>query len=91
MESPPCYSTKTLADRWLCTPHHIRNLVDRGELGYFTIGRNIRIPASEVEKWERVKRNSHGTKSDGMPSGTKTESESVVPSEPQNVVVLTRP
>ena len=91
MESPPCYSTKTLADRWLCTSQHIRDLVEAGELGYFTIGRNIRNPASEVEKWERVKRNSHGTEDNGTPSGTKTESESAVHSEPQNVVVLTRP
>ena len=54
MDSPSCYSTRTLAERWLCTPQHIRDLVSAGNLGHFKIGRNIRIPTSEVEKWERI-------------------------------------
>jgi excisionase family DNA binding protein len=46
------YRVPQLAERWGCSPGHIRNLIDRGDLRAFTIGRLVRIPAGEVERIE---------------------------------------
>lgn len=47
----PCTSDK-LAARWACSPNHVRNLIHRGELRAFTIGRLFRIPHSAVIAFE---------------------------------------
>lgn len=48
------YSAKTLAERWDCSEGQIRAMVRAGKLAAFTLGgKLIRIPAEEVEKWEK--------------------------------------
>ena len=46
------YRVPQLAARWGCSPGHVRNMIERGELRAFTIGRLVRIPAAEVERVE---------------------------------------
>ena len=46
------YTVATLAERWQCSDQHIRDLIHKGELSCFRAGRLIRIPASEVERFE---------------------------------------
>ena len=47
------YTPRTLADRWACTPQHVRDLIRAGELHAFRVGRMIRIRQMEVERFER--------------------------------------
>ena len=51
MTSVP-YSPETLAERWGCSAQKIRNMIHAGELAGFRLGKLIRIPASEVERYE---------------------------------------
>lgn len=46
------YSPQTLADHWGCSAEKIRLMCKDGELSSFTLGKLIRIPASEVERVE---------------------------------------
>jgi hypothetical protein len=46
------YSPQTLGERWGCSPQKIRTMCRSGELASFTLGKLIRIPASEVERIE---------------------------------------
>jgi excisionase family DNA binding protein len=46
------FSPETLADRWGCSSDTIRNMCRRGDLRAFRLGRLIRIPAQEVERFE---------------------------------------
>lgn len=41
-----------LADRWLCSAETVRQLVKRGDLHGFRVGRMIRIPMVAVEEYE---------------------------------------
>lgn len=52
-EHPPCYSPKTLAQRWECSAEHVCNLITRKEIACFRVGRLLRITAYEVERFER--------------------------------------
>ncbi len=54
------FTPETLAERWECTPKHIRALTKRGELPHFTLGKLIRIPAECVRKIEHGASNSTG-------------------------------
>jgi excisionase family DNA binding protein len=47
------YTPETLAERWACTPDHIRRMCRRGDLTFFKIGSHIRIPFDEVERYEK--------------------------------------
>ncbi len=48
------YTPRTLAQRWLCSDQHVRNLIARGELKAFrTRGKLLRIGGEEVEDYER--------------------------------------
>jgi excisionase family DNA binding protein len=44
---------ESLAERWQCTPAHVRNLCRRGDLPHFRIGKEYRIPLHVVEGIER--------------------------------------
>lgn len=44
------YSAAEFADLCGCTQTHIRNLIERGELRTFRLGRLVRIPADEVQR-----------------------------------------
>jgi excisionase family DNA binding protein len=46
------YSPELLADRWGCSPEKVRQMYHRGELAGFRLGKLIRIPANEVERFE---------------------------------------
>lgn len=46
------YSPQTLAARWGCSAEKIRIMCKNGELASFTLGKLIRIPAGEVERYE---------------------------------------
>ena len=46
------YTPDTLAARWECSAETIRQMVHRGELPAFRVGRMLRIPASAVEERE---------------------------------------
>ena len=48
------YSPETLADRWGCSSEKIRQMYHLGELHGFRLGKLIRIPANEVERWENI-------------------------------------
>jgi excisionase family DNA binding protein len=50
MRSP--YTPATLAAEWNCSEHHVRNLINRGELRAFRLGHKLfRIPAEAVEEF----------------------------------------
>jgi excisionase family DNA binding protein len=46
------YSPETLADRWGCSAEKVRIMYRNGELPGFRLGKLIRIPAAEVERYE---------------------------------------
>ena len=46
------YSPETLADRWGCSAEKVRLMYRDGELAGFRLGKLIRIPAAEVERYE---------------------------------------
>lgn len=46
------YSVATLAERWGCSKRHISNMVRRGELTAFRIGKQMRFRPGEVERVE---------------------------------------
>ena len=42
-----------VAERWGCSANHVRNLIKRGELPAFRLGKRlIRIPVAAVEEFE---------------------------------------
>jgi excisionase family DNA binding protein len=59
------YSPETLATHWGCSSEKIRQMCRRGELGYFRLGKLIRIPANEVERVECQNTALCGTESNG--------------------------
>ena len=65
------YSPRTLADRWGCSAEKVRLMYRAGELHGFTLGKLIRIPANEVERFECQNTPSQDTEANG-PSHTGT-------------------
>jgi excisionase family DNA binding protein len=59
------FSPQTLAERWGCSPQKIRLMCRSGELASFTLGKLIRIPASEVERIECQSGGSSSIESNG--------------------------
>lgn len=52
--SPEVTDPKGLADRWECTPRHVRNIIVRGELPAVEIGSGMyRIRWADIETFER--------------------------------------
>lgn len=47
------YTPDSLAERWGVSAETVRQLVKRGELPGFRVGRMIRIPVQAVEEFER--------------------------------------
>lgn len=65
------YSPETLADRWGCSAEKVRLMYRNGELPGFRLGKLIRIPAAEVERYECQNTPSPGTGESGpSPSAT---------------------
>lgn len=46
------FSPETLAERWGCSAEKVRLMYHAGELTGFRLGKLIRIPAAEVERYE---------------------------------------
>lgn len=65
------YSPQTLAERWGCSAQKVRLMYRAGELGGFELGKLIRIPAAEVERFECQSTHSQSTeRSTPLPTGT---------------------
>jgi hypothetical protein len=54
--TPRPYSPATLAERWACSSAKVRRMCRAGELAGFGLGRGIRIPAAEAERFEHAER-----------------------------------
>lgn len=65
---PRAYSVRRLAEEWDCPPKTIYNMIERGELRYFLLGEKsgYRIPAEEVDRWEREKLSRTPTETVGL-------------------------
>lgn len=51
---PNVYTPETLADRWQCSPRHVRNMIRDGRLPGFRLGgKLLRIRAGDVEEFEQ--------------------------------------
>ena len=59
------YSPETLAVRWGCSAEKVRLMYRAGELVGFRLGKLIRIPAAEVERYECLTTPSPDTEADG--------------------------
>ena len=46
------YSPETLGERWDCSAEKVRLMCRDGEIASFRLGKLIRIPAAEVERYE---------------------------------------
>ena len=51
-ERRPPFTPESLGERWGCSGQKIRNMFHSGELAGFRLGKLIRIPAIEVERYE---------------------------------------
>lgn len=60
------YSPETLADRWGCSAEKVRGMCRNGELASFRLGKLIRIPAAEVERYECQNTPSPDTEENGL-------------------------
>lgn len=68
------YSPETLAERWDCSPEKIRRMYHAGEIQGFRLGKLIRIPAAEVERFECLNTESSNIEDDSVsPSQTASE------------------
>lgn len=50
--TPPALSVRSLASRWGCSEGVVRKVIATGGLHAFRVGTLIRIPLSEVERYE---------------------------------------
>ncbi|AUN31998.1 hypothetical protein C0V82_16345 [Niveispirillum cyanobacteriorum] len=46
------FTPDTLAERWECSPRHIRDMINRGQLPAFRLGKLVRISAESVQRIE---------------------------------------
>jgi excisionase family DNA binding protein len=67
------YSPETLAARWGCSAEKVRLMYRDGELAGFRLGKLIRIPAAEVERYECQNTPSPCTEANGL-SASERES-----------------
>lgn len=68
------YSPETLADRWGCSAEKVRLMCRAGEIASFRLGKLIRIPAVDVERYECQNTASPSTEENGpSPSETATD------------------
>lgn len=52
------FTPETLAERWGCSAEKVRQMIRRGDLRAFRLGKLIRIPANEAERVECLSMNS---------------------------------
>lgn len=70
------YSLQTLAHRWGCRSGAIRRMLQDGKISGFRVGRLVRIPFSEVERWESKLTALQGIGAASRLSGTKKDADS---------------
>lgn len=88
MTSERPFTPERLAERWVCTPAHIRNLCKRGDLPHFRIGKEYRIPhlaVLEVEGCDGKMSGSRSTEESGPLSGETEERPDARPFRPRIV------
>lgn len=52
---PECYTPKTLAERWSCSPRHVRRMIKDGLIPHLIFGEKLlRIKREDVLAYERV-------------------------------------
>jgi excisionase family DNA binding protein len=66
------YSPETLAERWRCSAEKVRIMYRNGEIAGFRLGKLIRIPAAEVERYECQNTPSPHTE-ESLPSPIETQ------------------
>ena len=67
------YSSAELAYRWGVSDQHIRDLIAKGDLRHFRVGRLIRIPATAVREFEECQPTAPSSTGDrSMQSGATT-------------------
>jgi len=75
MTAPKPFSPETLAERWDCSAETVRRMYHHGELVGFRLGKLIRIPANEVERYEcQITESSCTEGSSPSPTTTQTKS-----------------
>ena len=80
------FTPETLAVRWQCSAQHIRDLVAKGELPSFRVGRLIRISVESVQELECQTSDQSSFGAHGTPSGpTSPVKLNVAPSAPKIV------
>jgi excisionase family DNA binding protein len=84
------YRVPQLADRWGCSPGHIRNLIAAGKIRAFTIGRLVRIPAAEVERVECSSSASSDCAAGSPLSGTMTPGSATADNLPRAIDLAPR-
>ena len=87
MTSKKPFTPKLLAERWGCSAQHIRDLIRRGEIKAFKVGKKIvRIPHDEVEQFEKC--DSSNFVENTMSNGATLENKYDARFEPPTVIVL---
>ena len=76
MTAPRPFSPETLSERWGCSAEKVRRMYHDGELTGFRLGKLIRIPANEVERYECQNTDLSST-AENSPSPTMTTSADV--------------
>lgn len=69
MTTPRPFTPEILAARWQCSAETVRQMVKRGELRGFRVGRMIRIPADAVEEMECHRSASDASEADFVSTG----------------------
>lgn len=65
------FTPATLAQRWMCSERHVRNLVTSGELPSFRVGgKLLRIKLEDVERYECQSGESQGSEENSASLGT---------------------
>ncbi len=74
------FTPETLAERWQCSPRHIRNMIRNGRLRGFRLGgKLLRIRARVVEEFETCQNTDlDDTEDSGQQSAEPDPAESVV-------------
>jgi len=79
------FTPETLAERWCCSSEKVRQMFHSGDLAGFRLGKLIRIPAIEVERFEcEQTQSAQGT------SSSNTEGSSPSPSDAARIAVESR-
>ncbi|WP_143092441.1 helix-turn-helix domain-containing protein [Sulfitobacter brevis] len=72
------FTPETLAARWDCSAETVRQMVHRGDLSAFFVGRMIRIPHHYVEAYECQRSQSAGSAEVSAFTGKNKESAAVI-------------